>query len=158
MIVAEPELTAMSPREVAETFAIAFRRLANSYALAYGGPLYLVGSMLTSPEPGDIDIRVMLERADIEQLFGENIEGIPQWSPATYAKCREELKQSRRLTRRWCRGGPHQAGKSWGPRVDFQFQISLNGSNGLPIMREDRPSLRLDDVPLSFFEAGRGEP
>lgn len=153
LVEADSSAHASSPREIAETFALLFRCTANSYALAYGGPLYLVGSMLTSPNPGDIDIRVMLERADIEQLFGENVEGIPQWTPATYAKCREELKQSRRLTRRWCR-----TGKSWGTRVDFQFQISLAGANGLPIMREDRPSLRLDDVPLSYLEAGRGEP
>lgn len=150
-----PELT---PREVAEGFALAFRRTANSYALAYGGPLYLVGSMLTSLEPGDIDIRVMIERGDIEQMFGENVDGIPSWSPATYAKAREELKQSRRLTRRWCRGGWLFAGRSWGTRVDFQFQISLTGESGLPVMRDDKPSLRLDDVPLSYFTAGRGEP
>lgn len=147
------ELAPPTPREVAEGFALRFRRIANSYALTYGGPLYLVGSMLTSPEPGDIDIRVMLERADIEQLFGENVEGVPDWSPATYAKAREELKQSRRLTRRWCR-----CGNGRGVRVDFQFQISINGADGLPVMRDDKPSLRLDDVPLSYFDAGRGDP
>lgn len=143
-----------TPREKAESFALRFRRVANSYALTYGGPLYLVGSMLTSERPGDIDIRVMIERADIEQLFGENVEGIPEWTPATYARAREELKQSRRLTRRWCR-----VGKDWGTRIDFQFQICLMSDvSGLPVMRDDKPSLRLDDVPLAYFEAGRGEP
>lgn len=150
----EPTHATPTPHEKAESFASRFRRQANSYALTYGAPLYLVGSMLTSERPGDIDIRVMILREDIEQLFGPNVEGIPDWTPATYARAREELKQSRRLTRRWCR-----VGKDWGTRIDFQFQISLNSyATGLPIMRDDKPSMRLDNVPLDMFNAGRGDP
>lgn len=140
-----------TPREVAETFAIRFRGNANSLAMAYGGPLYLVGSVLTSLEPGDIDLRLMLERADMEALFGGDFEPRSlEWSPAKWRLEREQLKQSRRLTRRWRGGCP-----AW--RFDFQFQCTLFGAAGLPIMRE-APHLRLDTVPLSYFTAGRGDP
>lgn len=142
----------MTPQEQAETFALRFVGNANSLALAYGGPLYLVGSVLTSLEPGDIDLRLMLEHADMEALFGGDFEprGL-EWSNAKWRLEREQLKQSRRLTRRWRGGCP-----AW--RFDFQFQCTLfSDINGLPIMREG-PHLRLDSVPLSYFAAGRGDP
>lgn len=142
-----------TPLEQAETFALRFRGNANSLAMAYGGPLYLVGSVLTSLEPGDIDLRLCLERADMEALFGGDIEtrGL-EWSNAVWRREREQLKQSRRLTRRWRGGCP-----AW--RFDFQFQVALmSESTGLPIMREEKPNLRLDTVPLSYFAAGRGDP
>lgn len=143
----------MTPTEQAETFALRFRGNANSLAMAYGGPLYLVGSVLTSLEPGDIDLRLQLERADMELLFGKDFDshGL-EWSNAKWRLEREQLKQSRRLTKRWRGGCP-----AW--RFDFQFQCALMSEiDGLPIMREDRPSLRLDTVPLSYFAAGRGDP
>jgi hypothetical protein len=143
----------MTPQESAEIFALRFRSNANSLAMAYGGPLYLVGSVLTSPEPGDIDLRLCLEREDIVTLFGEGFDshGL-EWDPAKWRRVREELKQSRRLTRRWRGGGP-----AW--RFDFQFQCSLfSDADGLPIMRDGLPFLRLDTTPLDYFRAGRGEP
>jgi hypothetical protein len=143
----------VTPIEQAETFALRFRSNANSLAMAYGGPLYLVGSVLTSLEPGDIDLRLMLERDDMETLFGSDFDshGL-EWSPAKWRRERESLKQSRRLTRRWRGGGP-----AW--RFDFQFQCSLFSEfDGLPIMREKVPFLRLDTTPLSYFAAGRGDP
>lgn len=140
------------PMEQAETFALRFRGNANSLAMAYGGPLYLVGSVLTSLEPGDVDLRLMLERADMEALFGGDFESRgSEWSNAKWRLEREQLKQSRRLTRRWRGGCP-----AW--RFDFQFQCCLNSERtGLPIMH-DAPHLRLDTVPLSYFSAGRGDP
>lgn len=141
-----------TPQQRAETFAMRFRSNANSLAMAYGGPLYLVGSMLTSLEPGDIDLRLQLTREDLELMFGKDFNAYHlEWSAGQWALEREQLKQSRRLTRRW-RGG-------CGPRrFDFQFQSTLfSDITGLPIMREDKPSLRLDTVPLSYFDAGRGD-
>jgi hypothetical protein len=143
----------VTPAEQAETFALRFRANANSLAMAYGGPLFLVGSVLTSLEPGDIDLRLILERADMEALFGKDFDshGI-EWSPAKWRVEREGLKQSRRLTRRWRGGGP-----TW--RFDFQFQCGLNSDvDGLPIMNEGKPFLRLDTAPLDYFKAGRGDP
>lgn len=143
----------MTPAEIADTFALQFRANANSLAMAYGGPLYLVGSALTSPEPGDIDLRLCMEREDMETLFGGDFDahGI-DWSPAKWRRVREELKQSRRLTRRWRGGGP-----AW--RFDFQFQCTLfSDFDGLPIMPEGKPFLRLDTAPLDYFRAGRGDP
>ena len=142
----------MSPAEQADTFALRFRAWANSYAMAYGGPLYLVGSMLTSLEPGDIDLRLQLTREDLELWFGKDFDshGL-EWSPARWRLEREQLKQSRRLTRIWKGGCP-----AW--RFDFQFQSTLfSDFDGLPIMREGKPFLRLDTVPLSYFAAGRGD-
>lgn len=145
-------LSVIEAQERADIFATRFRDYANSMAMAYGGPLYLVGSALTSPEPGDIDLRLMLERADMEALFGGDFEQCgPDWSNAKWRLEREQLKQSRRLTRRWRGGGP-----AW--RFDFQFQCTLfSDIDGLPIMREG-PHLRLDTVPLDYFRAGRGDP
>ena len=143
----------MTPQEQAETFALRFRGNANSLAMAYGGPMFLVGSVLTSTEPGDIDLRLILERADMEALFGKDFDshGI-EWSAAKWRLEREQLKQSRRLIRRWRGGGP-----AW--RFDFQFQCGLNSdATGLPIMHEGKPHLRLDTVPLGYFAAGRGDP
>lgn len=143
---AAPELT---PRERAEMFALRFRGTANSYALGYGGPVYLVGSMLTSLAPGDIDIRCLIAREDVELWFGADADrtGSPEWSPGAFAMHREMLKQSRRLTRRWKMG-----------RFDFQFQVALfSDITGEPI-QDDRPRLRLDAVPLEMLAAGRGEP
>lgn len=142
----------MTPQEQAEQFAIRFRGNANSLAMAYGGPLYLVGSVLTSLEPGDVDLRLQLTRDDLECWFGKDFDshGL-EWSPAKWRLEREQLKQSRRLTRRWRGGCP-----AW--RIDFQFQSTLfSDIDGLPIMREG-PSLRLDTVPLSYFAAGKDDP
>lgn len=156
------EVARPTPREVAENFAICFRGQANHLALQFGGPVYLYGSLLTSHEPGDIDVRLHLERDDMITLFGEapDCHGV-EWSPASLLRGREELKQSRRLTRRWC--APRRP-RGWGPRIDFQFVISLYSSiegdgYGLPIFGDDaRPRLRLDAVPASYFTAGRGDP
>lgn len=142
----------------AESFASIFQGQANGLAMMFGGPLYLVGSMLTSAEPGDIDIRCMLTREDAEAMFGEDAGRVgAEWSPAQFALHREELKQSRRLTRRW--------GARWQPkhhsRIDFQFQLGLMSDvDGLPIFgdADARPRLRLDKVPTSYFAAGRGDP
>jgi len=142
-----------TPHERAESFAAAFRGQANHIAFAYGGPVYLVGSYLTADEPGDLDIRVLVEREDLDLWFGPDWDGVgSDWSPAAFAKCREELKQSRRMTRRWRRGAKVAR------RIDFQFQSALfSNETGLPI-QDDRPRLRLDAVPLSMLRAGRGDP
>src|ERR1044071_2140254 len=90
-----------TPLEQAEAFALRFRNNANHLAIAYGGPLYLVGSALTSLVPGDIDLRLLLDRADCEAMWGEYFDhGCPpgeiyrEWSAGKLARHREELKQS----------------------------------------------------------------
>lgn len=131
-------------------FAMNFTDQANSIAYQWGGPLYVVGSMLTSTQPGDLDLRLAIAREDLIALFGKGAdEQGSEWSRGRHWKNREELKQSRRLTRRWRR--------AWAPRVDFQFCISLFYDDGGPIWGE-RPRRRLDTVPLEHFNAGRGEP
>ena len=142
-----------APIERAQEFAIRFRGNANSLAMAYGGPLYLVGSMLTSHEPGDVDIRILLEREKLEMWFGEDFDAHKsiEWTPAKFRLEREQLKQSVRLSRRW-RGYPAR-------RFDVQFQSCLMSDfDGLPIMREGKPTLRLDTVPLDYFRAGWSDP
>ena len=144
--------TAGTPAARAEMFALRFRANANSLAMAYGGPMYLVGSLLTSPEPGDVDLRIMLAREDLELWFGKDFDATNlDWSPARWRLEREQLKQSRRLSRRW-RGYPAR-------RFDVQFQSCLfSDTDGLPIMREGKPSLRIDTVPLDYFRAGWSDP
>jgi len=152
--VAEPEKPE-TPMDRAERFATAFRRNANRLAMAYGGPVYLVGSMLTSLKPGDVDIRIMLTREDLVLWFGEDFDSHKdpiEWSPAQWNLEREQLKQSRRQSKRW-RGYPAR-------RFDIQFQCSLmSDTDGLPIENPSRgPRLRLDTTPLDYFRAGWSNP
>lgn len=138
-------------------FALRFRDNANYLAIAYGGPLYLVGSALTSLAPGDIDLRLLLDRADCEAMWGRRFDHLDlNWSQGKIARHREELKQSRRLTRRW-RGGALLGGVR---RFDFQFEPALfsDDADRHPIMR-DKPSMRLDTIPMDILlDAGRGDP
>lgn len=144
--------TAMTPRERAEMFAAAFRGQANNLAFQFGGPVYLVGSYLTAEHPGDIDIRQLLAVEDLELWFGPVWQGIGQdWEPTALARHREELKQSRRMTRRWRRGA------TTARHIDFQFQNALFNDAGEPI-QDERPRLRLDAVPNDMLRAGRGDP
>lgn len=142
----------MTPLERAESFALAFRGNANAIAFQFGGPLYLVGSMLTSLTPGDIDLRLAISREDLIALFGAGAdEQSFEWSPARMWMEREQLKQTRRLTRRWRH--------AYAPRFDFQFQIVLFGDDGAPIFgHRDKPRLRLDAVPDDHLQAGKGDP
>lgn len=148
----------MTPLDQAETFALRFRNNANHLAIAYGGPLYLVGSALTSLTPGDIDLRLLLDRADCEAMWGERFDHSDlEWSPGKLARHREELKQSRRLTRRW-RGG---SGLGYARRFDFQFKCALftDSDDRHPVMPDDKPFLRLDTIPIDILlDAGRGDP
>jgi hypothetical protein len=50
-----------TPTQHAESFARSFVGLANELALLYGGPVYLVGSMLTTVAPGDSTSRRALQ-------------------------------------------------------------------------------------------------
>ena len=147
----------LTPIEQAETFALRFRGNANHLAIAYGGPLYLVGSALISLTPGDIDLRLLLDRADCEAMWGRRFDHSDiEWSHGKIARHREELKQSRRLTRRWLGG----AGLGGARRFDFQFQTGLFTDDGdrHPVMPE-KPFLRLDTIPLAILlDAGRGDP
>lgn len=139
-------------------FALRFRGNANHLAIGYGGPLYLVGSALTSQTPGDIDLRLLLLREDAEAMWGERFDHFDlDWSVGKIARHREELKQSRRLTRRW-KGGAGLG--DYVRRFDFQFQVTLfsDDPDRHPIM-PDKPALRLDAIPIGILlDAGRGDP
>jgi hypothetical protein len=147
----------VTPTEQAETFALRFRGNANHLAIAYGGPLYLVGSALTSLTPGDIDLRLLIDRADCEAMWGRRFDHPDlEWSAGKLARHREELKQSRRLTRRW-KGGAFPCGVR---RFDFQFKCALftAAEDRHPVM-PDKPFLRLDTIPMHILlDAGRGDP
>lgn len=142
---------ALTPAERAEHFALSFRNNANHLAVQFGGPVYLVGSVLTSLSPGDVDLRCLIEREDAWALFGKDCDDVhAEWGPGRLARGREELKQSRRLTRRW-RGYPAR-------RFDFQFQIVIwDDARTAPIL-DDRPRIRLDRIPNDFFQVGRNDP
>jgi len=144
----------MTPAERCEYFALIAKPWMNSIALMLGGPVYLVGSCLTSETPGDIDIRCMMEREQISALWGDGALS-HDWPTERYLFHREMLKQSRRMSRRL---GMHMI-KGTRLRVDFQIETTLYSSiDGMPIMREGRPILRLDDVPMPHFSAGIGDP
>lgn len=145
----------MTPRERAELFAVKFRGQANHLAFQFGGPLYLVGSYLHAEMPGDIDLRLLIAREDADLWFGIDCDGVGiDWNPGSFARCREELKVSRRMTRRY-------SDRAWWPgalRIDFQFSITLFSDFGDPIHANDKPRIRLDVVPLEMLRAGKGDP
>lgn len=130
----------------------AIQRFADGLAASYGGPVYVVGSGIDRIHlwPGDfgylsdLDLRCLVSRDDLERLFGPRT--IRNDNPAGHchqdiAQMREQLKQSRRLSR------------ALQMRVDFQLQA-------LPLRTKytDRPRLRADTLPDEFFAAGLGDP
>lgn len=128
----------------------------NELAMLYGGPLYLVGSICTSPTPGDVDLRLCLDRVTCVLYWGDDFGG-PSWEakPGWIVRKREELKQSRRLTRTF-------RGKGGLPRFDFQFQCTLFSelpeTLGEPIGHDGKPRIRVDTIPNEWFAAGMGDP
>lgn len=147
-----------TPFERAEMFARMMRGFGNELAMLFGGPLFLVGSMLTSESPGDVDLRLCLDRETCVLYWGADFDG-PAWDskPGWFARKREELKQSRRLTRTFGRKAR---------RIDFQFQCTLfsgdtdhlgNGITGV-LIDDGRPRIRVDTVPNDLFAAGRSDP
>ncbi len=148
------------PMDRATSVARMLLGFGNGLAMLYGGPLYLVGSICTSPTPGDVDLRLCLDRATCVLYWGDDFGG-PSWEakPGWIARKREELKQSRRLTRTF-------RGKGGLPRFDFQFQCSLfkgcddvgNGVLGEPIGHDGKPRIRVDTIANEWFAAGMGDP
>ncbi len=67
-----------TPMERAAAFARMMRGFGNELAALFGGPLYLVGSILTSHTPGDIDLRLMLDRETCILYWGDDWDG-PAW-------------------------------------------------------------------------------
>jgi hypothetical protein len=120
-----------------------FARTANNLVARYGCPLYLVGSALWLPDPGDIDIRCCVREADRERLFGRRTTEEPfdaWWThPQDYRQWREELKRSRRLSRYFrC-------------LIDFQFQTPEQWARYDGYWR-----LRLDNWTDADLAAGEG--
>lgn len=127
----------------AERLAITMARTACALAVRLGGPVYLVGSALTEPDPADVDVRVVLAAADLERLFGPRLVRGGRWwdwSEQDVRRGREQLKQSRRLSRRF------------GANVDLQIQTEDEAR-----AYAGRPALRLDSIPAAAFAAGLGE-
>lgn len=114
--------------------------LANTYAASYGGPLYLVGSALTCPDPFDFDLRVVIGEADMLRLFGAN-ERTPEnpWSERQMRMAYDRLKQSRRLSRIY-------GGLAF---IDFQVQSEASQEG-----YSDKPRRRLDTIPNWVWRAG----
>lgn len=83
-----------------EQFFKGFQMHANSLAMYFGGPVYLVGSALVETRPRDHDVRVVIGEQDRDRLFGE-INGTTvltnQWCRAIWEQHYEGLKQSRAL-------------------------------------------------------------
>lgn len=116
----------------------------DSLASLYGAHLYLVGSSLTSETPGDYDIRIPLSEEDQARLFGKDTT-IPEGATASnfhWRKWREELKQSRRLSR----------------RLRFQYRVDIQFTSPEAFAANPKPKLQLDQATEDFLLAGFGEP
>lgn len=135
--------------ETVRGFVFMFQGEANGLALMFGAPLFLVGSALTSTDPGDIDLRMIITADDAVAMFGpEAHQARVEWKWSHFKMAREELKQSRRLTKRWRHIWTHDAERPM--RFDFQFQIGDK--------HPTKPKCRLDKVPDEMFAAGKGDP
>lgn len=130
------------PEPWARVFARGLEGFANTFAMSYGGPFYLVGSALVEPHPYDVDIRVVIEKHDWLRLFGEpdKREG-SVWSTQRVAWARDRLKQSRRLSRAFM------------TNIDFQVQRVEEAERRYV----GKPRLRLDTIPDELFKAGLGD-
>lgn len=113
-------------------FVTAMLAHANGYAALFGGPCFLVGSALAKAEPGDWDVRCVIDSDDMLRLRGKDGWGV----------LRIQLKQSRRLAR------------ELGVNVDFQLQYI---KFALQEKYAALPSVRLDGAPMGFFDAGRSD-
>lgn len=130
--------------EGARSYAVGFGALANTFAMSYGGPVYLVGSALRKNDPPDFDVRVVAPDADLERLYGQDNERRREqggWSRWHWLRAYDRLKQSRRLSR------------ALGVNVDFQVQSQADDDR-----HEEYPRYRLDFTPDGFFEAGLTDP
>lgn len=126
----------------ADWLSLVMRPTANSLACRLGGPVYLCGSALTVARPADVDVRVVLAEHDIERLFGRpkpRGDGL-DWTERDLRRGREQLKQSRRLSRRF--------------RCNVDFQIQTEDEHAA---HAGRPRLRLDTVPDDVLAAGLGD-
>lgn len=136
------------PTSTVEGFSFMFQGEANGLSLMFGGPLYLVGSALHTSEPGDLDVRLILTADDVVAMFGPDAQNRHvEWKRSHLMMAREELKQSRRLTRRWRHAWHHDVARPM--RFDFQFQVGDHAPS--------KPKHRLDKVPDEMFNAGRGD-
>lgn len=130
------------PREcpISSWLAPALRAHADGLASMYGGPIWMVGSALQLEDPGDVDLRCVLEEHDWRRLFGGLDQHGQEKERTRLRRYREELKQSRRLAR------------GFRYRFDFQFQsrAAFKAKHG--------PRVRIDAVPDYVFAAGLGDP
>lgn len=132
-----------APEPAAVWFRLSARTTANALACRLGGPVYLCGSALSVWRPADYDVRVVLAEHDMARLFGrERLQGgdVFDWSERDLRRGREQLKQSRRLSRRF--------------RCNVDFQIQTEAEHAA---HEGRPRLRLDTVPDDVLAAGMGD-
>lgn len=136
----EQAAPAPPPREypIASWLAPALRAHADGLASMYGGPIWMVGSALHLPDPGDIDLRCVLGDDDWRRLFGRSDDN-GEKERTIHRRYREELKQSRRLAR-----GFHY-------RFDFQFQ------GAAAFETKHGPRVRVDSLSDYVLGAGLGD-
>ena len=81
--VSDPEVP--SPQARAEAFARCWQSKANGLALLFGGPLYLVGSILTETiRPATVDIRCCIEQARTPSRCSAATSWESEWTPARF--------------------------------------------------------------------------
>lgn len=112
-----------------ERFVRCIQQTANSLAMRYGGPVYLVGGALTEEVPNDYDVRLVIGHRDWTRLFGQLAGGDRRgnWSEADWRRAYNNLKQSRELAM-YLRGMPCR-------NVDFQIQLTSEANHHLDKLR-----------------------
>ena len=112
---------------------------ANQMAARFGFPVYLVGSSLTSPDPRDIDVRVVLSDDAFQARYGvlpqhADRDSWGQWGAGSKRWGEDMAKISR------------QAAEALHRNIDFQVQAELIARHrGF----DKRPRVRLDTLNLT---------
>lgn len=129
-------------RSLKDFFLEAFQEQANHYAIYYQAPIYLVGSVLTSDNPRDIDVRVVLTERQMYRHYGKVIgaKATREWKSWMWRRAADQVKRSRQAV--------------LGMTLDFQIQ-SEEESSGYMNNPEKHPRVRIDIVPDWVLNAGK---
>lgn len=134
-------LDSVNTPQIKDWFVPAFMKQANYYASLYGAPIWFVGSGLRSPNPSDLDIRVVLSDLEFWRMYGRPIDDASHdhepWDEWRWRRAADNLKRSRR------------SGVWGGYRIDFQVLTVQEAQ-----MFKDQDKIRLDTAPDWVLSSG----
>lgn len=117
-----------------ETYKLMFGGWANQIASRFDAKVYLVGSVLYSDDPRDVDIRVVIPDDLFEARYGSVLEWIDETWRTPWGECRQKWSRDIRKI-------GNDLARIYHLNIDFQIDPeSVAKCHG------DRPRVRLDDI------------